>query len=447
MRVIPGHKVILASCSKYFEANIKRKMDGSMSGLSDTLKSSPEAAASIASVAELSKAQGKLLLVERCESPADLKAAEACLRTMYLQKSPFKGMPSSWDLEEFTSFLLKVARWADLWQAECMSGSCVAALKHLTKATSFEARHLNKLLGGLPEFLISSSAPARAQVMQVCSQWLLRKFKDVYEVVTVEKVRHAFCGLCAEAVSMWAKQDDLYGCENDVAIALAYWSNASGLLGQACSKEEVFKDLSLSLRVPQLTTTFRALVLPQLPFFTEGLHKDLVIFNFLASESKLGLGFKHVSCKWRSAARTGKANYSFAKVGLLGSVKRWQYTWTVLPDDIRQARSSPKMLEPALYVKGFLLRASLAMDDNSLHVHVAPGSNGVIPAPLGVYAKMEITAGSSTSSSNEVWVDGGFRSSFSLGFGGWMGDPIAHVQYMLDSSGNLPIGLQVKDVR
>ncbi|KAF5830988.1 hypothetical protein DUNSADRAFT_13773 [Dunaliella salina] len=429
MRVIPGHKVILASCSKYFEASIKRKMDGSMSGLSDTLGSSPEAVASLASVAEASKAQGKLLLMERCESAADLEAAESCLRAMYLQESPLEGKLSSCDLEQCISFLLKMARWVDLWHAECISGSCVVALRQLTCAASFEARHLNELLHGLPEFLTSPSAPAKALVTQVCSKWLLHKYKDVYEVVTVEEKRHAFCELCAEAVIIWATQDDLCGSKNDVAIALAYWSTAAG--GEQ-----------------------------HLPFFTE--HKDLVMFTFLVSESKLGPAFAHERCKWRSSARMGRATASyptgpfeppnpFAAEILRQSS---EYTWAVPADDIRHATAaSPKMLEPALYVKGFLLRASVVMVEDDLHIHVAPAGNHVIPAPLGVYAKLEMTCGGSTmSGTSEVWVDGTFHRPVSHGYirrplGGGYVDPTLRVREMLDRGDNVSVRIKVEDMR
>ncbi|KAF5830987.1 hypothetical protein DUNSADRAFT_13773 [Dunaliella salina] len=327
MRVIPGHKVILASCSKYFEASIKRKMDGSMSGLSDTLGSSPEAVASLASVAEASKAQGKLL------------------------------------------------------------------------------------------------------VTQVCSKWLLHKYKDVYEVVTVEEKRHAFCELCAEAVIIWATQDDLCGSKNDVAIALAYWSTAAG--GEQ-----------------------------HLPFFTE--HKDLVMFTFLVSESKLGPAFAHERCKWRSSARMGRATASyptgpfeppnpFAAEILRQSS---EYTWAVPADDIRHATAaSPKMLEPALYVKGFLLRASVVMVEDDLHIHVAPAGNHVIPAPLGVYAKLEMTCGGSTmSGTSEVWVDGTFHRPVSHGYirrplGGGYVDPTLRVREMLDRGDNVSVRIKVEDMR
>eukprot|EP00983_Pelagomonas_calceolata_P103652 1158935-Pelagomonas_calceolata.AAC.3 len=43
-----------------------------------------------------------------CSSLEDLEAAEACLRTMYLQESPLRGTPSSWDPDTSIAFLLKV---------------------------------------------------------------------------------------------------------------------------------------------------------------------------------------------------------------------------------------------------------------------------------------------------------------------------------------------------
>ncbi|KAF5842361.1 hypothetical protein DUNSADRAFT_7676 [Dunaliella salina] len=86
-----------------------------------------------------------------------------------------------------------------MWQAKCIAEHCCAGLAQVTKAAAFRERHLNTMLVGLPDFL-KVYHPGEEQVEEACSQWLLRKFKDVHKVITSVEVLRAFCGLCPRAV-------------------------------------------------------------------------------------------------------------------------------------------------------------------------------------------------------------------------------------------------------
>ncbi|KAF5829671.1 hypothetical protein DUNSADRAFT_15671 [Dunaliella salina] len=183
-----------------------------------------DGSASDQEVSKSSAAQARPTIKVECSSPEDLEAAEACIRTLYLQRSPLEGVPTTLDPGESISFLIKVAQWGHFWQAECIARHCCAGLALLTKAEGFKARHVNTLLEELPSYLKSSEAREDV-VANACSQWLLKTFKDVHEVVTDNEERRIFCELCPDAVKLWAKKDDLCGCENDVATALGCWSS------------------------------------------------------------------------------------------------------------------------------------------------------------------------------------------------------------------------------
>jgi len=453
-RLIPAHKVILTACSKYFEAKIKRWMnDGSaQSGQSDPRECSSEViyeATSVVSAAESSESQVKPQVKVECSSLEDLEAAEACLRTMYLQESPLRGTPSSWDPDTSIAFLLKVVQWGDLWQAECVTGPCLVGLEKLTRAAAFKARHMNMLLDGLPDFWKSSSTAsmeAWQMVKQACSHWLLRKFRDVHEVVTVAEVRHAFCGLCSQAVSLWAGLDDLFGCENDVAIALAHWSSAQiGEQGQGCSKE-VFRDLSESLRVPHLTKTFRFVVLPTLPFFIITEQEKANLYNLLAMDSTKSQEHNshYVYGTWKPARKgTPRSPSTAAEL----HKQRYEGTWSIAGDNIRRLTADHEQLGDSLYVKGFLWQPYVHALDGDVIIHVGPVGDGVIPVPGAVYAVAHLYHKLPNGSLRELDSSGHEASLVDIQGNALVGYIDISSPDALDSNGDLPIVLRVLDVQ
>ncbi|KAF5835677.1 hypothetical protein DUNSADRAFT_7005 [Dunaliella salina] len=195
--------------------------------------------------------------------------------------------------------------------------------------------------------------------MQACSNWLLRKFRDVYQVVTVAGVCLAFCGLCSQAVSLCAKQDDLFGCENDVAIALAHWSR--GAQGQSCSKG-VYRDLSEILRVPHLTKTFRFIMLPELPFFTDQ-QEQVNLYNLLAMDRSRNLegNSVYVHDKW-APARKGTTRLCLSAASQLRK-QRSEGIWSTSTYDFSCPDEEMEELGQPLYAKGFLWQLYVYVDN------------------------------------------------------------------------------------
>ncbi|KAF5828343.1 hypothetical protein DUNSADRAFT_17766 [Dunaliella salina] len=216
-------------------------------------------------------------------------------------------------------------------------------------------------------------------------------FEDVHEVVTNEEKRRIFCELCPEAMMIWAEMDDLScSCENDVAVALGYWS--TGEQGRK-SATSVNKRLSLSLRVSELTKSFRYFILPWLPFFTE--HKQLSHVNLMDSEEPSHLARGPQWSAWfDKRARRGRLLFSRG-FELIGS--RYECTWEIpghlitAEAEAVQAGAEAQVLQgPLLYVKGFFLRLKCDVWDDWLRVSVAPEGSGVIPQPLCVAASARI---------------------------------------------------------
>ncbi|KAF5837099.1 hypothetical protein DUNSADRAFT_4822 [Dunaliella salina] len=389
-RSIPVHKVILAASSKYFEAKIKRWMnDQPASGPADGMESLSE------EISKLSTAHVKPMLKVACSSPEEQDAGEACLRTMYLQNCPLDGEVASLDPDKSISFLVQVARWGDEWQSECIARHCQAGLATLTEAKAFCARHVNMLFEEMPSYL--RGAEVRGVVADACSRWLLKNFEDVHVVVTNEGKRAAFCELCPEAVILWAGMDNLCAAsENDVAIALAYW--ASGEQGCRCEKG-VLKRLSLSLRVSKLTKTFRFLVLPRLPFFTE--HEELNCLNLgecaplpCYNENIIPYYKKHMSAWYEKYARMGILSEGSGD-------SRYTCTWKIPQAVLRQNFREEGVYEgPLLYIKGFLLRLTCQVDidiDNQdfyLRVWIFPEGSAVIPGPEFVAVALKLVQAS-----------------------------------------------------
>ncbi|KAF5839259.1 hypothetical protein DUNSADRAFT_1203 [Dunaliella salina] len=376
-RVIPAHRVILAATSKFFEAKIKRWMDDA---------SAP------------GQADKRAKLKMECDDHQDLEAAEACIRTMYLQRSPLEDAPNGWDVDTCLSFLLKVAAWGDLWQADCVARYCRSGLARLTEDKDVQARHINTLLSELPSSLQHESEEHCGNtVVRACSRWLLGNFEDVHRVITDDEKRHSFCGLYPSAVVLWAEMDDLFGCENDVAIALAHWS--CGEQGRKC-EPEVFRRLSLSIRVSNLTKTFRNIILPGLSFFTE--HEMLRHVNFADSECTFRPDYGKwldVYTEWdkwkprRNEPRRWLRGSMRGMMGFTGDIDhcRNECIWRIPGDLILNAEKGESQLGPSLYINGFLLRLYLVVWCDHMTVHVAPQGSEVSPKPGLVKGAMSLS--------------------------------------------------------
>jgi len=200
------------------------------------------------------------------------------------------------------ALLLKMIRWADLWDApECL-GLCAECLMNFVH-TLLHITDINGILA-LPDAVLHSPSFSKG-LLDLCSKGLLHKFGNVHEVISKEELRVCFTRLAFPAVKLFLSFDELaVHSENDVAVLCAFWYD-----GKVCDEKEL-KELSELLRVARLSPSFRADMLPRLNFFLPPSLPVLTLFNLVWDhESEVALEDKGLlkDCPpgWFAPARSG----------------------------------------------------------------------------------------------------------------------------------------------
>uniref|UniRef100_A0A7S3R8P5 BTB domain-containing protein n=1 Tax=Dunaliella tertiolecta TaxID=3047 RepID=A0A7S3R8P5_DUNTE len=330
LETMPGHRIVLAACSPYFQALFVRWKQGS----------------------------DQQVTVEY-DGPDDLAAAKACIKTLYLQTPP-SNEDLSTDAGSVFPLLLKMIDWADLWQAPTCTELCISSLV-AQRLDSLCPEHINSMLVQLPESL--RSTPLNSKVEGFCLRWLLYTFGDMWVTVTTEAKRAAFCNLCPAAVELWMGSDQLAGVENEVAVLVTLWH--AGQQGQAASDASL-RHLSELLRVKNLAPSTRVDPLLGLPWFQHNAAlKKLIVLA--------GSGWCLAEVASEDQIEFPPAWFAEPRCGTLRSVSpplasRCQHVWRISTADfaalINKAKTTTRYQELAsstIFCKGAFFKGALVL--------------------------------------------------------------------------------------
>lgn len=222
------------------------------------------------------------------------------------------------------------------------------------------------------------------QLFAGCKKWLLQVFGDVYGVIVSQERLLAFRNLASDSVEVWLDIDELCACENDVAVLVSLWYEKN-------ENSDDSYPLMAGIRVLQISSSFRHLVLPHLEWF-EPSGSDFQTFSLLMSTGSVSL-LRSFSLPhdWASSARRGKlpdatANarhtltFSFPRVDVVQMIER----------SLKFGLSSVSR-SPLLYFGGFYWRVTLVLKKDALKVILDLGSKEMLKPPRVVNASYSLT--------------------------------------------------------
>eukprot|EP00983_Pelagomonas_calceolata_P125256 1161194-Pelagomonas_calceolata.AAC.2 len=238
--------------------------------------------------------------------------------------------------------------------------------------------------------LCTLPADAFAKVKPVCWKYLLGKFGDVYCIINEAALLSSFCSLEFALVEMWAGRNELaVHNENDVAVLLTFWCNGKSL---STLEEET---LSGSLRVSQLSRSFRCLIVPKLAWFKPAF--DLQVFNTMLDEESASLisqvagSFHGYPPAWIALGRCGGLPADATKRSELTACFS-QDTLGGMLAEAEQSNATRSLRSNTFYIGGFYwkLELDLNMPERSMGLYLTLSDKHPLPLPSAVKASYSL---------------------------------------------------------